>query len=367
MMRFGLIGCGAIGRLRAQALGETHGAELRLVTDCSIERREEFAARFKVRAARTVEELVKSEEIDAVIVSTPPNLHLEHCEAALSHSKHVLCEKPLASSVADCRRIVDIAQRYERILATGFNYRFYPAVAKARELIAGGHVGEIDHVESFTGHPGGKEFTHQWVHDASIMGGGALMDNGIHLADLLLHFLGPAAESYGFSTERTWQFDGSEDNGYVLARTREGRIGTLHASWTEWRGYRFHVDVYGTKGCVRLWYPPMLTVFYERPIDSAKRGRRKTFVFPAFQVRERLHTYRWTIVQSFIAEHLDFMKRLAGGAGVGATGLDGLRAVELVAAAYADKRPDQNSESLVAAAIGASSNSVIIHDHKDYR
>lgn len=62
------------------------------------------------------------------------------------------------------------------------------------------------------------------------------------------------------------------------------------------------------------------------------RGRRKLFLFPAFQVLERLRSYRWTVEESFIAEQIDFMNRVAGGSGIGATGLDGLRAVELVSA-----------------------------------
>lgn len=338
MIKFGLIGCGAIGASRAEALQQTAGAELRLVTDCLPERREDFARRFNVRAVNTIDELTESKEIDAVIVSTPPNLHNSHCFNALRNRKHVLCEKPLASTIEDCRDIVAKAKLFNCTLATGFNYRFYPAVVKARELIAEGKIGEVTHVKSFAGHPGGKEFTHPWVHDPKIMGGGALMDNGIHLADLLLHFLGKTSESHGFSSDKVWQFGESEDNGFIIAKTSGGKIGTLHATWSEWRGYRFHVDIYGTEGCIRLWYPPMLTVLYQRPESSAKKGKRKMFLFPKFQIQERLRSYRWTIVQSFIAEHLDFMRRIEGRAGVGATGEDGLRAVELVSSAYTERQ-----------------------------
>jgi len=331
MMRFGLIGFGAIGALRAKALRRTAGAELRMVVDPVSERRGEAAARFGVRVAAGIDDIIRSKDIDAVIVSTPPNLHRQHCEMALQAGKHVLCEKPLATTVQDCRSIVEAARRYRRTLGTGFNYRFYPAIAKARELIAEGRIGELDHVKSFAGHPGGPEFTHQWVHDSTIMGGGALMDNGIHVADLTLHFLGEVLESHRYCTERVWRFRGSEDNGYVLMRTSQGVVGMLHASWTEWPGYRLSVDIYGTEGCIHVRYPPMATILYERPLGSAKRGRRKIFFFPLFQVLERLRSYRWTIEKSFIAEQMDFINRLNGREGIGATGLDGLRAVEVAA------------------------------------
>src|ERR1044071_5833467 len=110
-------------------------------------------------------------------------------------------------------------------------------------------------------------------------------------------------------------------------KTAEGRVGTLHASWSEWRGYRLSLDIYGTGGCIRVWYPPMLTILHERPVGSAKSGKRKIFPFVKFQVMERLKSYRWTVTNSFVAEHLDFMERVAGRAGVGATGVDGLKAV----------------------------------------
>jgi predicted dehydrogenase len=234
-MRFGLIGYGAIGAVRAKALSQTPGAELRMIVDASRDKREEAAAAWRVRCSADVAELVADKDIDAVIVSTPPNLHAAHCEEALAAGKHVLCEKPLASTVEDCRRIVNAAERNRKTLGTGFNYSFYPAVAKARELIQAGAIGQVHAVVGFAGHPGGPEFTHRWVHDPAIMGGGALMDNGIHAADLTLHFLGEVAEAHGYRGEAVWQFPGSEDNGFVLMRTASGRVGTLHASWSEWR------------------------------------------------------------------------------------------------------------------------------------
>lgn len=336
MTRFALLGYGAIGALRAQALRQTPGADLRLVVEPVAGRRAE-AEQQGWPAAANLEDLLRRDDIDAVIVSTPPHLHRAPVEALLQAGKHVLCEKPLGRTVEECRWMVDTAQRHGRTLGTGFNYRFYPAVAQARRLIAEGRIGRITHVKSFAGHPGGPEFTHPWVHQPKIVGGGALMDNGIHVADLTLHFLGPVVESQGVATNQVWQFEGSEDNGYVLMRTADNKVGLLHASWTEWPGYRLHLEIAGTAGCLHIWYPPMLTVLFERPEGKAKKGRRHVFAFPLFQVQERLKSYRWTVVQSFIAEHQDFMRRIAGQPGVGATGLDGLRAVELAASAYREQ------------------------------
>ncbi|MCW5960562.1 MAG: Gfo/Idh/MocA family oxidoreductase [Pyrinomonadaceae bacterium] len=348
-MKFGLIGCGAIGASRASSLQNTDKASLLSVFDSDASRRNEFAAKYSAKAPSSYIEMLEDDDLDTVIVSTPPNLHREHCIAAFEAGKHVLCEKPLASSVEDCRAIVDAANASGKVLGTGYNYRFYPAVAKARELISEGAIGEIVNVKSFAGHPGGKEFTHQWVHDPEIMGGGALMDNGIHLADLLLHFLGSADETHGFSSDMIWNFGDSEDNGFILAKTPEGRIGTLQASWSDWTGYKFHLEITGTNGGIKIHYPPMMTVHITRPTGTAKKGKRRIYIFPLFQFKERLRSYLWTIEQSFIAEQTDFMQRARGLGGVGATGIDGLKAVELVNAAYRQRCTHEKAAKVAAA------------------
>jgi len=345
MMRFGLIGYGAIGRFRAEALAKTPGAELAMVVDVKDENRAQAASQWRVATTDSIDAMVSRNDIDVVIVSTPPNIHRPHCEQALTAGKHVLCEKPLASTVEDCEAIVSAARDANRVLATGFNYRFYPAVVKAREIIGAGGIGDIDHVRGYAGHPGGPEFTHPWVHDPSIMGGGALMDNGIHAADLTLHFLGEVCESSGFASDRVWGFGRSEDNGFVLMRTADNRVGTLHASWSEWRGYRFRVEIFGTHGCIVVSYPPMLTVHYKRPEGGAKKGSRRVHLFPLFQVKERLKSYRYTVVQSFIAEHLALMERIAGRQSACATGEDGLNAVRLAHSAYGERMSDVKASS----------------------
>jgi predicted dehydrogenase len=90
--------------------------------------------------------------------------------------KHVLCEKPPARSPEEGRAILKAAERAGRLLATGFSYRFYPAIVKAREILRFLMIGELDHIRSYTGRPGGSEFTHPWVHDVEVMEGGALVD-----------------------------------------------------------------------------------------------------------------------------------------------------------------------------------------------
>ncbi len=336
-MRFGLIGCGWAGEMRADAIAAVSGFRLVAVSDQDATRADHVARRHSAAVEPDWRVLVARTDLDAVIVSTPPPLHAEMCVAALEQGKHVLCEKPLARNPEEGWQIVDAARRHQRLLGTGFNLRFFPPIMKAREILDSGQIGELDHIRSFAGHPGGSEFTHPWVHDANVMGGGTLLDNGIHIIDLTAYFLGDVAEVAGFATNHVWQFPGCEDNGFALLRNAAGRVATLHASWSEWRGYQFRVEVYGTRGCVVASYPPMMTrvVCLER--SGAPPGK-QTFLFPKLQVLERLRSYRWSILQSFTQEMDAFGRAVRGEKAALALGNDGLRALEVAHAVYVSSR-----------------------------
>lgn len=245
--------------LRAAAIAHLRWCRLVSVADVDVARARAMAERYGASVDMDWRTLVRRTDIEAVIVSTPPALHQKMCVEALENGKHVLCEKPLARSPAEGRAMVETAERVDRLLATGFNYRFYPAIATARRVLDSGRIGQLDHIRSFDGHPGGAEFTHPWVHDPAVMGGGALLDNGMHIVDLTRYFLGEVAEVQGFTTEHVWHFDRCEDNAFALLRSTDGKVATLQASWSEWRSYRFWIEIYGTLGCIRASYPPMLT------------------------------------------------------------------------------------------------------------
>jgi predicted dehydrogenase len=342
-MRLGLIGCGEIGSLRAAAIARHVRFRLVTVTDTDVGRARALSDRYGAALETDWRTLVRRDDLDAVVISTPPPLHAEMCIELLENGKHVLCEKPLARTPEECQQILTVAQQSGRVLATGFNYRFYPAIVKAREILDSGLIGELDHVRSYAGHQGGSEFTHPWVHDVKVMGGGALLDNGIHIIDLTRYFLGEVAEVKGYATDSVWGFGGCEDNGFALLKSPTGHIASIQASWSEWRGYRFYIDVYGTRGCVRASYPPMMTRMIRKD-GLGGRPHRALYLFPKLQLVERLRSFRWTLLQSFIQELTAFARTVAGEKTPLALGIDGLKAVEIAHAVYsasANGKPDE--------------------------
>ena len=326
-LRFGLIGCGAIGELRAQALVEGQSHQLVAINDLDHARAQALAAKFSCQTDKDWRGLVQRKDIDAVIVSTPPSLHSEMTIEALRNKKHVLCEKPLARNAEECRAMTDAAKRFDCHLATGFNYRFYPSILKARELLDSGIIGELNHIRSYAGYTA-KDHHQAWLHDVNFMGGGALRDNGIHLLDLTRYFLGEVVDVKGFSSNAAWKFPGCEDNGFLLLKNSKGVIASLQASWTEWRGYQFLVELYGTLGCIRAWcFPIMTQVVWTKEFGGPTQ--KKTHYFPKTFLFEHLRSYRWVVTQSFLMEHDAFEQAIKGETTFLASGYDGLRTVEI--------------------------------------
>lgn len=337
VLRTALIGAGAIGKLRAQAVTQAPDFKLTVVADLDVKLAESLAAETSAVATTDVFAAVRRPDVDMVIVSTPPHVHADITLAALEAGKHVLCEKPLANTLEAALRMCETAEARGLQLRTGFNHRYFPSMAKARQMIEHGDIGKIIIAKAYAGHPGGAEFGHEWVHDGRVTGGGSLVDNGIHILDLLRFFIGDVTTATGYKTNLVWDFPDAEDNGFALFRTKDGAVAQLQASWTEWRGYRFWVEVVGTKGYVRASYPPMWLESGLTP-EPGIRAKRKIDLFPAFQVRERLYSWSWTIVESFKAELSDFAAAVNGKSAGGATGRDGLRAMQMAHAVYESSR-----------------------------
>jgi predicted dehydrogenase len=332
-MQFGLIGAGCIGQLRAQALAKVPGAKLVAVVDVDQERVVQAAGSARARVCKDVAELLGSDQVEAVIVSTPPQFHEEAALAALAAGKHVLCEKPLSNSLDACRRMLEAAQKSGKTLATGFNHRYFPAIRFLKQTLADGCIGKLDHIRAFAGHEGLSQFRAPWEYNKAVIGGGALMDVGIHVIDLTAYILGDVREVFGIASNEVWHLP-SEDNGFALLRSASGTVATLHATWSEWKGYRFYVEAYGDKGMVRAYYAPMMNLLIEKPTAESKPRRRFLF-YPMNALREKLFGWQSTVIETFRQELTDFISLSRDGKGSRiADGYAGFRAVEIANAVY---------------------------------
>jgi predicted dehydrogenase len=333
-MRFGLVGAGCIGQLRAKAIRKLSGAALVAVTDVNGPAAAQLASACGARAVPSLDALLSLEEIDAVIVSTPPQYHEQAVLTALAAGKHVLCEKPLANSLEACRRMVQSARVHGKILTTGFNHRYFPAIQFIKRTLAAGTIGKLNHVRAFAGHEGLSQFRSSAEYDKKVIGGGALLDVGIHLIDLTAYILGDVRDVYGAATGAVWNLPETEDNGFALLRNSNGAVATLHASWTEWKGYRFYLEAYGDRGMVRAYYAPMMHSLISMEKPGGPRRRSRAF-YPMLALKEKFFGWQSTVVETFRQELADFVALGAGGhPSTIADGYAGFRAVEIANAVY---------------------------------
>ncbi len=333
-MRFGLIGAGLIGCLRAQAISKIPGATVAAVTDVAEPAARALAGKYGARATATLDQLLAVDDCDVVIVCTPPQYHEKAVLAALAAGKHVICEKPLSNSVESCRRMLAAAKAHGKILTTGFNHRYFPAIQFLKKTVDEGAIGKLNHVRAYAGHEGLSQFRSASEYDKKVIGGGALCDVGIHLIDLTAYVLGDVCEVSGIATGSVWNLPGAEDNGFALLRSSTGAVATLQASWTEWKGYRFHLEAYGERGMIRAYYAPMMHLLITMDKPGGKRQRSFSF-YPAMAIKEKVLGWQHTVIETFRQELVDFISLAAGGPrGAIADGYAGFRAVEIANAVY---------------------------------
>lgn len=242
-MNVAIIGCGLIGGKRAAHLG----ADDVLVAVCDVN--EEAMAR--VAAGRGCacttdwREIIKRNDVEAVIIATTHNLLAPITLAAVQAGKHVLVEKPAARSAAELTPVREAvrAQNGRIIVKVGFNHRFHPAMLKARELMDAGALGPLLFVRGRYGHGGRRGYEKEWRAQPELSGGGELLDQGMHLIDLSRWYLGDLRVLAGAVRTYFWKMP-VDDNAFMLLETAAGQIAQLHVSWTEWKNL-FSLEIYG--------------------------------------------------------------------------------------------------------------------------
>jgi len=243
-LRIGIVGCGLIGKKRAEAARRL-GHAVALVCDPDPGRAEALA---KVSGAAVAADPAKlaAAPLDLVIVATPHDALAPLAGRMLEAGKHVLIEKPGGRHARELAPLGEAARAKGRLVRVGFNHRYHPALAKARALAAAGAVGDLLYLRGRYGHGGRPGYEKEWRFQPEISGGGQAIDQGTHLVDLARWFLGDFAHVEGHAGSYFWPGK-VEDNAFFLLRTAKGQVAQLHASWTEWKNL-FSFEVFGRTG-----------------------------------------------------------------------------------------------------------------------
>ena len=240
-LRVGIVGCGLVGSKRADALRQQD----RLVgcVDVLPGAAQGLAARYGGRACADVGELLELGP-QVVIVATPHDQLAALAGQALEGGAHVLVEKPAGMSTYQIDQLSRSSERSSQVLKVGFNHRFYPGLARAVEEVHSGSHGELMHLRARYGHGGRLGYEREWRADPLRSGGGELIDQGMHLLDLVHWIAGPLPLHSSLLRTQFWDAP-VEDNAALLLGADEKKApwAMLHVSWTEWKN-TFSLEIF---------------------------------------------------------------------------------------------------------------------------
>ncbi len=272
MFGIGIIGCGKIAQVRhIPEYAENKDAKLLGFYDINKERAAALAKQYGGTAYATVEELLANPDIAAVSVCAANFAHAELTIAALNAGKHVLCEKPMAITLAECEAMVEAAKKNGKFLMIGHNQRLAKAHAVARKLIVDGLIGDIVTFRTTFGHGGPETWSvdpglNTWFFDKTRAAMGAMADLGIHKTDLIQFLTGQQVIR---TTARVTTLDKKDasgnlisvdDNAVCIYEMSGGAFGTMTASWTYYGAEDNSTVLYGTKGIMRIYDDPAISI-----------------------------------------------------------------------------------------------------------
>ena len=330
-MNIGIIGAGLQGKRRAQAIKQSNSGRLMAVADVNRNNAMSLVGN-GIDVYNNWQEIISRKDIDVIIICTPPNLHAAISLAAMKKGKHVLCEKPLAMNAVEAGEMVETARSNQVKLKCGFNHRHHPGMKQIKTWIDQGIIGELVNIRCVYGIGGRPGYDKEWRADASISGGGQLMDQGMHLLDLCRWYLGEFDEAVGYLATSFWKMAPLEDNVFALLRTQRGQIASLHASWTQWKNL-FRFEVTGQDG-----YTIVDGLGGSYGVERAILGKR-AFLEP---FREEIIEFRGPD-NSWNEEWQEFIASIKENREPLANGWDGLQALRISEAIY---RAAQTRESV---------------------
>ncbi|MCK5802533.1 MAG: Gfo/Idh/MocA family oxidoreductase [Lentisphaeria bacterium] len=268
VVKFGFFGAGSIAIYRhACEIKANPWGEVVAIYDPIAERAEWLAEQYGAKVVDSEEELLAIEEIEAIVVATPNCHHARLTIAALEAGKHVLCEKPMATSLEDAKKMIATAEKTGKKLMIGHNQRLMPPHIKARELIQAGAIGDVLSFRTSFGHGGPETWSqdngpHTWFFRKEMAFVGTMGDLGVHKTDLIRWLLDSEVEEVGAFVDTLAKKNEKDelitvdDNAVCILRMANGAMGQLTASWTYGAAEDNITVIYGTKGQMVLGANP---------------------------------------------------------------------------------------------------------------
>ena len=248
---FGIIGAGMIAEFHAHSIKSLDNVELIGFFDTNLEAAKKRAAEFNCRAYQSLEELLSDSAIEAVTIATPSGLHGEIAIAAAKAKKHILCEKPLEITVEKVDEIIKSCEENNVLLVPVFQIRFTKQVQTVLQAIKLGRLGKMLLASAKMRWFRSDEYysSSNWRGTWDMDGGGALMNQAIHMIDLLLYLNGDVESVFAYSGTLTHEIE-VEDNLCAIVKYCNGSFGTIEVSTSCAPGFPRELELSGSEGTI---------------------------------------------------------------------------------------------------------------------
>lgn len=273
MLKIGIIGCGKITEVRhAPEYDENPNCTLTAFYDIIPQKAARLAKKYGGKSCDSIDQLLSS-DIDAVSVCVANIYHARTSIQALNAGKHVLCEKPMATTLEECEAMVKTANQTGKYLMIGQNQRLAKAHVKAKELLDSGELGTLIAFQTKFCHPGPEGWTGQknsWFFNKQLASFGVMADLGVHKTDLIYYLTGQkiirtvaviSTLDKKMPDDTPIQVD---DNAFCIYTLESGATGTLHVSWTNYGTEDNSTKLYCTGGVIRAYDDPKYSLIVEK-------------------------------------------------------------------------------------------------------
>lgn len=249
-LKVGIVGYGVVGKTRHKALDKHPDFSVAAISDVAF--KDSPIHLEGIQSFTDYKDLIESNLVDVLFISLPNKLASEATLRGLKHGLNVFCEKPPARSLSELYPIKDyLAKNSNLKLMYGFNHRFHASVIDAHKIIKTGNLGKVVNLRGIYGKSNMISFNQtDWRTNRDESGGGILLDQGIHMLDLMRYFAGDFNNIYSYICNSFWNFD-VEDNAYVMMKSKKGIVAQLMSSATQWQ-HVFHLNVTLEKGSLVL-------------------------------------------------------------------------------------------------------------------
>ena len=331
MINCGIIGFGKMGKIRAHAIEKSGRGRVAAVYDIIPPSDCDYPV-----AARS-EEIILSPCIDAVFVCTPNFMIPTLCIRGLNSGKHVFSEKPPGFNARQVAEVIAAEKAAKnRKLMYGFNHRHHESIRRMKQIVDAGEMGRLLWIRGRYGKEVDQSFFDGWRAKPELSGGGILLDQGIHMVDLMLHLGGEFDEVSSIVSNLFWKIEGIEDNVFAIFRNNSnGCCASLHSTMTQWR-YLFSLEVFLEGGALILNGLKTSSGAYGDEVLSIKRNP-SHLQDGRFESEEQ---YTYTVDTSWLSEITHFFDSIEQDQAVhqGSTS-DALTVMNLIDKIYAVGQP----------------------------